>query len=75
MHAKEIFEKDQMIYLHRDIDYDAICDTETLEASEMTKREELIAKWWHFTSLELHGLITMICRACMRISTSHVKRT
>lgn len=37
MLPKEIFEKDQMIYLHRDTDYDAICDTETLEASEMTK--------------------------------------
>lgn len=37
MHPREIFEKDQMIYLHRDTDYDAICDTETLEASEMTK--------------------------------------
>lgn len=37
MHPKEIFEKDQMIYLHRDTDYDAIIDTETLEASEMTK--------------------------------------
>ena len=37
MYPQEIFEKEQKIYLHKDIHYNVICDNETVEASEMTK--------------------------------------
>ena len=37
MYPQEIFEKEQKIYLHKDIHDNVICDTETLEASEMTR--------------------------------------
>lgn len=39
MYPKEIFEREQKIYLHEDTHYKVICATETLEASEMTKEE------------------------------------
>lgn len=34
---KEIFERKQNIYLHKDAHNNDICDSEILEASEMTK--------------------------------------
>lgn len=39
MYPKEIFEREQKIYLHEDTHYKVICATETLEASEMTKEK------------------------------------
>lgn len=52
MYPQEIFEKEQKIYLHKDIHYNVICDNETLEASEMTKEgnwqvNDGTSPWWN----------------------------
>lgn len=52
MYPQEIFEKEQKIYLHKDIHDNVICDTETLEASEMTKEgnwqiNDGTSPWWN----------------------------
>ena len=44
MYPKEIFERKQKIYLHKDAHYNDIRDPETLEASKMTKGGGLIGK-------------------------------